>query len=181
MKRKMIIFTAVCLTSTLLLLTGCATDPMAQCRQMIGSNPEMMQQMAKDTGTMPMMGQMQMEPEKMKQMMEKMGDNPMMAQCMNMMRTPIFPDSPCSVFALKEQLGLSEEQAKNLGAIEERARAEARKTLTEEQAKKFEVLTKDWKPMSMMEEMQTMMPQMQKMMGGQMPCPCPMCQQMQGK
>ncbi len=50
---------------------------------------------------------------------------------MNMMRTPIFPDSPCSIFALKQQLGLSEEQTKKLGSIEEKARGEARKVLTE--------------------------------------------------
>lgn len=48
MKRKMTMLTAICLTSTLFLLSGCATDHMAQCRQMMnsmGDKPEMMQQM----------------------------------------------------------------------------------------------------------------------------------------
>jgi hypothetical protein len=124
--------------------------------------------------------QMQMGPEMMQQMMKDMGNNPMMAQCQHMMRTVIYPDSASSILALKEQLDLSEKQTKELIAIQEKANAEAKRVLTEEQGKKFEALTKDWKPQSMMQCMQTMMSQMQKMMGGQMPA-CPMMQMMQGK
>ncbi len=185
MKAKMTILIAVCLTSNLLLLSGCGTDPMARCRQMMGSNSEMMQQMMKDKNNMPMMGQMQMgqmKPEEMRQMMEKMGDNPMMTQCMNMMRMRAYPGSTASLLVMNGSLKLTDEQMNRLKAIEDKANAEASQVLTEEQLKIFDAVTKEWKPMSMMEGMQTMMPQMQKMMGGQIPCPCPMCQQMmQGK
>lgn len=178
MKTKFFMFTFVSLVSVVVFLSGCATDPMAQCRQMMRNNPEMMR---KETGNMPMMGQMQMDPEMMQQMMEHMKDNPMMVQCMTMMQAVMYPDSPSSLLAMKDSLKLSNEQVKRLKEIEESANAEARKILTEEQGKNFNALAGEWKPQSMMQGMQTMMPEMQKKMGGQMPCPCPMCQQMMQK
>ncbi|WP_298271132.1 hypothetical protein [Geobacter sp.] len=127
---------------------------------------------------------MQMGPdamqEMMKQMKERMGDDPMMAQCMAMMQTPITPRSPASLLAMKESLKLSDDQVQKLKELEEKTNAEALRLLTEEQRASFTAMTKGWKPMSMMEGMQTMMPRMQKMMGNN--CPCPMCRQMmQGK
>ncbi len=123
---------------------------------------------------------MQMGPKMMQHMMEGMANTPMMAQCMNMCRTVISHDSPSSLVALNEQLGLTEEQVKKLIAIEEQARNQAKVVLTDEQRAKFEELTKDWKPQSMMQGMQNMMPQMQKLMGGEMPS-CPMMQMMRNQ
>lgn len=175
MNRNLIAIVAVVFLLGILSLTGHAEqakeDKGAAGKNQMQMSPEVMQKMMQNPETIQQM---------MLIMMKNMGmsDN-MMSQCMNMMRTPIFPDSPFSIFALKQQLGLTEEQMKKLGSIEEKARSEARKVLTEEQTKKFSELVKNWKPMSMMEGMQTMMPEMQKKMGGQqMPCPCPMCQQM---
>lgn len=113
-------------------------------------------------------------------MMQCMGDNAMTAQCMTMCNAAISPDSPSSLLALKDQLGLSERQAKALVEIETKARADARKMLTADQQKKLEGLTKDWKPTSMMQGMHTMSPQMQQMMGSQMSS-CPMMQSSQAK
>lgn len=162
MKGKKIPLAVLSVVSFIMLLSGCATDPMAQCRQM--------------------MGNMGSNPEKMQQMMEEMGNDPMMAQPMNLMRMRAYPDSPASLLAMKASLKLSGEQVSKLKAIEEQANAEAKQILSEEQAKEFTTLTGEWKPQSMMEGMQTMMPRMHKMMEDQMPCPCPMCQQMmQGK
>jgi hypothetical protein len=123
---------------------------------------------------------MQAGPEMMQQMMKGMRDNPMMLQSRNMMHMLIYPDSPGSIVALKDRLRLSKEQIKKLGAVEEKANAEGKRILNAEQIKELEALTKDWNPQSMMQLMQTMLPQMQKSMGGQMP-PCPMMQMMQAK
>lgn len=120
--------------------------------------------------------QAQMGPEMMQQMKDRMGDNPMMSQCMIMMWTPIYPGSPCGLFAMADDLKLSGEQMAQLKSIAEKSNAEAMKILTEEQLKAFQSQTKEWKPMSMMQGMQKMMPQMQKMMGSD--CSCPMCSQM---
>ncbi len=100
--------------------------------------------------------------------MQNTNDAPAMAQCMNVCRATIYPDSPASLLALKDQLGLSEEQTKKLADIESKTRTEAKSVLTADQRKTFEGLTRDWKAEPMMQQMEKMMPQMQHMMGGQM-------------
>ena len=85
----------------------------------------------------PMMGMMkQMPPE----MMERM---------QLLMRTPIFLDSPCPLYAQAEKLNLSEDQKKKLVEIENEARQKARAVLTSEQRTKLGNVPD--KPVTMME------------------------------
>jgi len=134
--------------------TGTAGGPMKMGGgQMPACCQQMMQAMQKGDGQMPacwkemMAG---MNPEKMRQMMGQMKMTPEMMERMQvLMRTPIFLDAPCPIFAQAEKLGLSEEQKKKLGEIENEARAKARAVLTsEQQAKLGNVLDK---PVTMME------------------------------
>jgi hypothetical protein len=124
--------------------------------------------------------QTQTDAETMQQTSEGMCNNAMMAQCRHMMRTLVHPDSPMSMCAMKEQLGLSEKQIKDLMAIEEKAGIEAKNVLTGEQRNKFEALTKDWKPQFMVQGMQGMMPHTKKTMKCQTPM-CPMTKTTQEK
>ncbi len=106
-------------------------------QQMPACCQQMMQSMQKGQTNMNMANMMQeMTPE----MMERM---------QLLMRTPIFLDAPCPIFAQAEKLALSEEQKKKLGEIENEARAKARAVLTpEQQAKLGDVPDK---PVMMME------------------------------
>lgn len=95
---------------------------------------------------MKMMGKQQMGPEMMKQM----GMTPETMERMQLlMRTPIFLDSPCPIYAQADKLGLSEEQKKKLGEIEKEARQKARAVLTIEQQAKLGAVPD--KPVTMME------------------------------
>lgn len=104
----------------------------------------------------PMMSMMQstmpkgMDPEKMKQMMGQMEMTPQMMERMQvLMRTPIFLDSPCPLYAQADKLSLSEDQKKKLGEIENEARQKARAVLTPEQQAKLGNVPD--KPVTMME------------------------------
>ncbi len=66
-----------------------------------------------------------------------------------LMRTPIFLDAPCPIYAQAETLSLSEEQKKKLVEIENEARAKARAVLTPEQQAKL--LSVPDKPVKMMD------------------------------
>lgn len=74
------------------------------------------------------------------------------------------PRCPCPIFAQAERLGLSEEQKKKLGEIENEARARARAVLTPEQETKLGKVPD--KPVTMMETW-PMMKMMQGMQEGQ--------------
>lgn len=110
-------------------------------------------------------------------MMQKMGMKPEMMERMQLlMRTPVFLDAPCPLVAEADKLGLSEDQKKKLGEIENEARQKARAVLTQEQRAKLGSVPD--KPVTMMETCPMM-----KMMGdgptkGQMMCP--MCSMMMG-
>ncbi len=107
-----------------------------------------------------MMGMMQgMGPDMMKQM----GMSPeMMERMMLLMRTPIFLDAPCPIYAQSDKLGLSDEQKKKLVEIENEARQKARAVLTPEQQARLGTVPN--KPVTMMETCPMM-----KMMGGMGP------------
>ncbi len=122
--------------------------------------PGMMQKMMGQKGEME-------TPECCKKMLEGMGPGMMrgmtpeaMERMQLLMRTPIFLDAPCPIFAQAERLGLSEDQKKKLREIENEARAKARAILTKEQQMKLGNVPD--KPMTMMET-------------------CPMMKMMQGK
>ncbi|SRR5581483_925654 len=85
---------------------------------------------------MGMMKQMESQPETMERMQL-------------LMRTPIFLDSPCPLYAQADKLNLSEEQKKKLGEIENEARQKARAVLTPEQRAKLGNIPD--KPVTMME------------------------------
>lgn len=54
-----------------------------------------------------------------------------------------------SIVALQDEVGLSNDQVKQLTSIQEKANSEAKAVLTEEQRAKLSTVTKGWKPMSM--------------------------------
>ena len=54
-----------------------------------------------------------------------------------------------SILVWKDELGLSNSQADQLKAIEERAIADAKAVLSDEQTTKLARATKGWRPMSM--------------------------------
>lgn len=125
---------------------------------------QMMQMMQKGQMNMNMPGMMRgMGPEMMKEMMGQMTPEAM-ERMQLLMRTPIFLDAPCPIFAQAEKLGLSEEQKKKLGEIENEARAKARAVLTPEQQGKLGNVPD--KPVTMMETC-PMMKMMQGMQSGQ--------------
>ena len=97
----------------------------------------------------------------------------MVDQCRHMCAVQLNPESPASLFAWKEQLELSADQADKLRSVEEKAINDAKALLTAEQLGKLETLAKDMKPQSMMH-----MQGMKGKMGIAMPM-C--CSQMQGK
>jgi hypothetical protein len=109
-----------------------------------------------------MMGMMQgMGPDMMKQM----GMSPeTMERMMLLMRTPIYLDSPCPIYAQADKLGLTDDQKKKLGEIENEARQKARAVLTPEQQAKLGKVPD--KPVTMMETC-PMMKMMQGMQQGQ--------------
>jgi YHS domain-containing protein len=107
-------------------------------------------------------------------MMHKAGVKPeMMRRCQAMMQTPIFLDSPCSVYGQADVLKLSEEQKKKLIEIEKEARDKAIEVLTDEQKKQMGEIPD--KPMTMAQMCQQMCSKMMSGEGktGQMiMCPC---------
>ncbi len=80
-------------------------------------------------------------------------DNSWRELCRNMMATMVYPASSGSILDLKDYLNLSEEQVKKLNAIVEKANAESRNILTDEQRKKLESVSENWQPQSMQEMM----------------------------
>ena len=63
--------------------------------------------------------------------------------------SPVYPGNPLSILAWKDELGLSNSQADQLKAIEERAISDAKAVLSDEQTTKLARVTKGWRPMSM--------------------------------
>lgn len=95
----------------------------------------------------------------------------MVDQCRHMCAVQLNPESPASLFAWKEQLELSADQADKLRSVEEKAINDAKALLTAEQLGKLETLAKDMKPQMHMQGMK-----------GKMGMAMPMCcSQMQGK
>jgi hypothetical protein len=80
---------------------------------------------------------------------QHMQNHPMMGWYMHMGQTQFYPDSPMSIAAFQNQLGLSGDQIKQLTAIQEKANTDAKAVLTDEQRTKLGTATKRWKPMSM--------------------------------
>lgn len=86
-------------------------------------------------------------------------------------------DGPAALLARSEELGLDEKQKKQLEEIEEAARQQARKVLTEKQHKQLGDVPKD-----RIGVMEMAMARMKKMMAGKEPgCCCPMCAEMMKK
>lgn len=81
--------------------------------------------------------------------MQRMQNNPMMGWYAHMGQTTVYPDSPMSIVALQDEVGLSKEQIQQLTSIQEKANSDAKAVLTEEQRAKLGTVTKSWKPMSM--------------------------------
>jgi hypothetical protein len=81
--------------------------------------------------------------------MQHVQNHPMMGWYMHMGQIQLYPESPTSIVAWKNELGLSDIQAGQLKAIEERAIADAKAALTDEQKAKLATLTKGLSPMSM--------------------------------
>lgn len=127
-----------------------AGDKPSQCC----SNPQ---------GCMQMMQTMQgggMDMSKMQGMMQ--GMTPALMERMRLlMRVPIFLDAPCPIYAQSDNLGLSEEQKKQLVEIEKEARQKARAVLTPDQQKRLGEVPE--KPITMMETC----PMMKMMQGTQ--------------
>ena len=80
---------------------------------------------------------------------QHMQKNPMMGWYAHMGQTTVYPDSPMSIVALQDEVGLSRDQIQQLTSIQERANSDAKAVLTEEQRAKLGSVTKRWKPMSM--------------------------------
>ena len=80
---------------------------------------------------------------------QRMHKNPMMGWYAHMGQTMVYPDSPMSIVALQDEVGLSNDQVKQLTSIQERANSEAKAVLTQEQRANLATVTKGWKPMSM--------------------------------
>ena len=78
-----------------------------------------------------------------------MRKDPMMGWYIHMGRVQLYPGNPLSILAWKDELGLSNSQAAQLKAIEERAIADAKAVLSDEQTTKLARVTKGWRPMSM--------------------------------
>jgi len=98
-------------------------------------------------------------------MMQSMGPE-VMERMQVLMRTPIFLDAPCPIYAQSDKLGLNGEQKKKLGEIENEARQQARAVLTPEQQAKLGNVPD--KPVTMMETCPMM-----KMMQGMQQEPAP--------
>ena len=80
---------------------------------------------------------------------QRMHKSPMMGWYAQMGQTMVYPDSPMSIVALQDEVGLSNDQVKQLTSIQERANSEAKAVLTQEQRAQLANVTKGWKPMSM--------------------------------
>ena len=85
--------------------------------------------------------------DEMAQRMEMSG--PAMLRCQIMMRLEVTPDDPAAILALKDELGLTDEQVGQLDTILAEAREKANAVLTPEQQEKLEGL--DDTPSTMME------------------------------
>lgn len=104
------------------------------------------------------------EAEKGERMMEEMGmSKDMMQRCRMMMRAQLDPGDPAAVIAMKDELGLSEEQVKKLQQMAETTRSQAKGVLTEEQKKKLQEMPREPRcPMDMPEMMMKMRSKMEK-------------------
>jgi hypothetical protein len=80
---------------------------------------------------------------------QHMRNHPMTGWYMHMGQTQFYPDSPTSIVALQNQLGLSGDQIKQLTSIQEKSNTDAKAVLTDEQRTKLATITKGWKPISM--------------------------------
>ena len=80
---------------------------------------------------------------------QHMQHNPMMGWCTHMGQTQFYPESPMSIVAFQNQLGLSADQIKQLTAIQEKSNTDAKAVLTDEQRTKLDTVTKGWRAMSM--------------------------------
>jgi hypothetical protein len=80
---------------------------------------------------------------------QSMQKHPMMGWYTHMGRIQLYPGDPMSILAWKDELDLSDSQADQLKAIDERAIADAKAVLSDEQKTKLARVTKGWKPMSM--------------------------------
>lgn len=93
--------------------------------------------------------------------MKMMADSDMpggMKACMDMMKTPIYPDSPSAISGQADRLGLSDEQRTQLESIAKEARQKAVDILTPEQRETLGDVS----------EAPTSMVQLCQRMGGQM-------------
>lgn len=61
----------------------------------------------------------------------------MMGWYAHMGQTRVYPDSPMSIVALQDEVGLSNDQVKQLTSIQERANSDAKAVLTQEQRAKL--------------------------------------------
>jgi hypothetical protein len=88
-------------------------------------------------------------------MMQQMGmSKGMMDRCRMMMRAQLDPADPAAILAMKDELGLSEEQIRKLQQMAEATRSQAKGVLTEEQKKKLQQMPKEPRcPMDMHEMM----------------------------
>jgi hypothetical protein len=80
---------------------------------------------------------------------QHMHNHPMMGWYTHMGQTQFYPDSPMSIAALQNELGLSGDQIKQLTSVQEKANADAKAILTDDQRAKLGTATKGWKPMTM--------------------------------
>jgi hypothetical protein len=92
---------------------------------------------------------MHMSPWMTQSQMQHMQNHPMFGWYTHMGQTQFYPDSPMSIVALQNQLGLSGDQIKQLTAIQEKSNTDAKAVLTDEQRSKLGTVTKGWGPMSM--------------------------------
>lgn len=122
-----------------------------------------------------MMGKMSDEQkEKMQGMMSQMNmDEGMMMRCKAMMHADISAHDPDTLLTLSDDLQLSREQQDQLKEISQRAEAEARQLLTEDQRAQAETLGE--KPANMCTMMGMMM---ERMEGEDMGMMCPMMSMM---
>lgn len=74
---------------------------------------------------------------------QSMRKHPMMGWYTHMGRIQLYPGDPMSILAWEDELGLSNSQADQLKAIEEKAIAEARAVLSDEQKAKLARSPKD--------------------------------------
>lgn len=110
-------------------------------------------------------------------------DSNMTMRCKMMMQAAIAPTDPAAILAMKAELHLTLDQMHKLNAIAEKARAEAKDVLDEQQAKAIKAVPSEPDTsMAMHEYMMQMMHHMQEAQGGQKMSMmnCPMMNMMMG-